>query len=192
MLVKYARISTASQNFHIQVDALEKAGCEKIFKDTASGAVLERIVLKEALEFLRPEDTLVVWRLDRLARSLKQLIDLINDFKCQNIEFKSIVEAIDTTSPVGQFFFHVTGAFAELERNLMRERTEAGLQAARARGRKGGRPKAINEKTFKIALQLYEEKKVSVSDMCKSLGIAKRTFYRYLEQHKGVTDKPNI
>ncbi len=183
MLIGYARISTVDQNFDLQLDALDKAGCEKIFKDTASGSLSNRKVLAETLEYLRSGDTLVVWRLDRLGRSLKKLIELTNVLNERAVGFKSVVESIDTTTPTGQFFFHITGAFAELERNLIRERTRAGLEAARARGRKGGRPKAIDPKTFEIALQLYNEKNISVGDMCKRLGIVKRTFYRHLERH---------
>ncbi len=184
MLVGYARISTVDQNFDLQLDALKNTGCEKIFQDTASGSISNRAVLNEVIEYLRPGDTLVVWRLDRLGRSLKKLIDLTNELSIREIGFKSVIESIDTTTPTGQFFFHITGAFAELERNLIRERTQAGLKAARARGRNGGRPKAIDPKTFEIALQLYNEKNISVGDMCKRLGIVKRTFYRHLEKHK--------
>jgi DNA invertase Pin-like site-specific DNA recombinase len=184
MLIGYARISTAEQNFELQIDALEAAKCKKIFKDTAGGAKKDRKILQEALEYLREGDTLVVWRLDRLGRSLKQLIELMNEFQERGICFKSMVESIDTTTPMGKFFFHITGAFAELERNLIRERTNAGLKAARARGRKGGRPKAIAPETFDMALQLYNERKTPVESICKHLGIARRTFYRYLSQYK--------
>ncbi len=183
MLIGYARISTIDQNFDLQVDALKKVGCGKIFQDTASGSISDRKVLNETIEYLRSGDTLVVWRLDRLGRSLKKLIEFTNELNERKIGFKSIVESIDTTTTTGRFFFHVTGAFAELERNLIRERTKAGLDAARARGRKGGRPTAIDSKTFEIALQLYNDKKISVGDMCQRLGIVKRTFYRHLEKH---------
>ena len=183
MFVGYARISTAEQNFDLQMDALEKAGCEKIFKETVSGGKTERKALSDALEYVRRGDTLVVWRLDRLGRSLKHLIEVINDLHERKVSFKSLVDAIDTLTPTGQFFFHVTGAFAELERNLIRERTRAGLKAARARGRNGGRPKAIDPKTFNMALEIYNSKKTTVGEMCQRLGIAKRTFYRHLELH---------
>ena len=189
MLVGYARISTAEQNFELQIDALETAGCEKIFKDTAGGAKKDRKILQEALEYLREGDTLVVWRLDRLGRSLKQLIELMNEFQERVICFKSLVESIDTTTPMGKFFFHITGAFAELERNLIRERTNAGLKAARARGRKGGRPRAISPKTFDMALQLYNEKKTPVGEICEEFGIVRRTFYRYLSEHNEKESK---
>jgi len=184
MLVGYARISTPEQSFDLQIDALEKAGCKKIFKETVSGAKTERRALNDALEYARKDDTLVVWRLDRLGRSLMHLIEVVNGLHEQKIGFKSLVDAIDTQTATGQFFFHITGAFAELERNLIRERTRAGLKAARARGRSGGRPKAIDPKTFQMALEIYNSKTTTVGKMCKRLGIAKRTFYRHLELHK--------
>ncbi|MGD8649895.1 MAG: recombinase family protein [Desulfobacterales bacterium] len=183
MLVGYARISTPEQSFDLQIDALEKAGCKKIliFKETVSGAKTKRKALNDALEYVRKDDTLVVWRLDRLGRSLMHLIEVVNDLHERKIGFKSLVDAIDTQTATGQFFFHVTGAFAELERNLIRERTRAGLKAARARSRSGGRPKAIDPKTFQMALEIYNSKTTTVGEMCKRLGIAKRTFYRHLE-----------
>ena len=183
MLVGYARISTPEQSFDLQIDALEKAGCKKIFKETVSGAKTERRALNDALEYVRKDDTLVVWRLDRLGRSLMHLIEVVNGLHERKIGFKSLVDAIDTQTATGQFFFHITGAFAELERNLIRERTRAGLKAARARGRSGGRPKAIDPKTFQMALEIYNSKTTTVGKMCKRLGIAKRTFYRHLELH---------
>ncbi len=186
MLIGYARVSTNEQNFDLQLDALKKAGCEKIFQDAASGTKSERKGLAEALEYARDGDTLVVWRLDRLGRSLGQLIELTNGLQARKVSFKSLVEAIDTTTTTGQFFFHVTGAFAELERNLIRERTKAGLESARARGRKGGRPKAIDSDGFAMALELYVSNKNSVESISKQLGIAKRTLYRYLERHKAA------
>ena len=184
MLVGYARVSTSDQNFALQLDALKASGCEKIFQDAASGSIAQRQGLNDALEYLREGDILVVWRLDRLGRSLRNLIDFMNKLYERKVGFKSLVDSIDTLTATGQFFFHVTGAFAELERNLIRERTMAGLKAARSRGRKGGRPKAIDQRTFDMALKLYEDKNNPVGDICKRLGIARRTFYRYVEQHK--------
>lgn len=184
MFVGYARVSTLDQNPDMQEQALERHGCEKIFTEKASGGDNERAVLQETLSYLRPGDTLVVWRLDRLGRSLKKLIDLVNDLKERQVSFKSIEESIDTTSSTGQFFFHITGAFAELERNLIRERTMAGIVNARARGRNGGRPKAIDDETFNMALTLYEEKRTTVGQICDKLDISKRSFYRYLKNHK--------
>lgn len=146
MLIGYARVSTADQTLALQKDALEKAGCERIFTDTASGAKAERIGLDEAIDHLREGDTLVVWRLDRLGRSLKHLIETITALNNRKIGFKSITEAIDTTTSGGKLIFHIFGALAEFERDIIRERTQAGLTAARARGRNGGRPRALTPK----------------------------------------------
>ena len=184
MLIGYARVSTEDQNLDGQIDRLKEIGCEKIFKEHASGVNKDRKELARALEILRKGDTFVVDRLDRLGRSIKQLIEFVNDLEKKGIQFLSAREDINTSTPTGKFFFHVTAAFAELERNLIKERTKVGLAAARARGRKGGRKRVIDDKTFQIALQLYEENKTPVTDICKSLGIAKRTFYRYLDEHK--------
>jgi DNA invertase Pin-like site-specific DNA recombinase len=184
MLIGYARVSTQDQNLDLQVEALNKIGCEKIFEEIVSGIKTDRQNLNEALSYLRPGDSLVVWRLDRLGRTLKQLIELINTLKEREIGFVSITEAIDTTTPTGQFFFHITAAFAELERDLIRERTKAGLASARARGRKGGRPKAIDSEAFQMALILYNEKKTTVANISKQFNISKRTFYRYLEDYR--------
>src|SRR5437868_15191816 len=144
MLIGYARVSTTDQTLDLQKDALEKIGCSKIFTDTASGAKAERKGLEEALDYVREGDTLVVWRLDRLGRSLKHLIETITTLNNRNIGFKSITENIDTTTSGGKLIFHIFGALAEFERDIIRERTKAGLAAARARGRTGGRPKAKN------------------------------------------------
>ena len=189
MLIGYARVSTQDQNLDLQVEALQKSGCDKIYKEIVSGCKADRRTLTEAFSYLRSGDILVVWRLDRLGRSLKQLIELINALKEREIGFKSIIEAIDTTTPTGQFFFHITGAFAELERDLIRERTKAGLASARARGRKGGRPKAIDAEAFQMALVLYNEKNTTVANISKQFNISKRTFYRYLEKNRVRTEK---
>src|SRR5947209_10319726 len=141
MLIGYARVSTADQTLNLQKDALEKIGCSKIFTDIISGSTTERKGLDEALEYVREGDTLVVWRLDRLGRTLKHLIETITDLNKRNIGFKSITENIDTTTSTGKLIFHIFGSLAEFERDLIRERTKAGLHAARARGRRGGRPK---------------------------------------------------
>src|ERR671937_2705065 len=141
MLVGYARVSTNEQTLDLQKDALEKVDCTKIFTDTASGAKAERKGLEEALEYVREGDTLVVWRLDRLGRSLKHLIETISQLDTRKIGFKSLTENIDTTTSGGKLIFHIFGALAEFERNLIRERTQAGLIAARIRGKHGGRPR---------------------------------------------------
>ena len=140
MLIGYARVSTHDQTVHLQQDALEKIGCVKIFTDTATGSSFERKGLDEALSYVRDGDTLVVWRLDRLGRSLRHLIDTVTRLNERNIGFKSITEQIDTTTPGGKLIFHIFGALAEFERDLIRERTQAGLTAARARGRGAGSP----------------------------------------------------
>ena len=184
MRIGYARVSTPDQSLALQLEALQQSGCLKIFQEVASGAQAERQALSAALDYMRPGDTLVVWRLDRLGRSLGQLIVLIHTLHQQQMGFQSVVEAIDTTTATGQFFFQITGAFAELERNLMRERTLAGLASARRRGRKGGRRKTIDPKTFAMALQLYEARTSSVRHICARLGIARRTFYRDLAAHR--------
>jgi DNA invertase Pin-like site-specific DNA recombinase len=143
MMIGYARVSTTDQTLDLQLDALKKAGCTKIFTDTASGAKTERKGLDEAISYVRAGDTIAVWRLDRLGRSLQHLIETISKLDAQNIGFKSLTENIDTTTSGGKLIFHIFGALAEFERNLIRERTSAGLIAARERGRKGGRPKAL-------------------------------------------------
>lgn len=181
MLIGYARVSTADQILDLQLDALKKLGCEKIFEDIASGGQSQRKGLEAALDYVRKGDSLVVWRLDRLGRSLSQLITLLNDLSLREVGFQSVVEAIDTTTPAGKFFFQVTGAFAELERNLIRERTRAGLNAARARGRNGGRPKALEADQAKMALQLYKSQQIPVGKICDQFKVSPRTLYRYLK-----------
>src|SRR6266436_3597161 len=179
MLIGYARVSTQDQTLNLQKDALEKIGCIKIFTDTASGASTERKGLDEALAYVREGDTLVVWRLDRLGRSLKHLIETITNLNNRKIGFKSIQENIDTTTSGGKLIFHIFGALAEFERDIIRERTKAGLQAARARGRLGGRSKALTNKKQSIAQALYEYKNYSITDICKTLKISRATLYRY-------------
>ena len=183
MQIGYARVSTPDQSFTLQCDALEHSGCTKVFQEVASGAKTARPALTAALEYMRAGDTLVVWRLDRLGRSLGPLIAFMQSLQSRQIGFHSLVEAIDTTTATGQFFFQITGAFAELERSLMRERTLAGLASARRRGRHGGRPKVIDPHTFAMALQLYQAQTSSVQSICTCLGMARRTFYRYLAAH---------
>jgi DNA invertase Pin-like site-specific DNA recombinase len=180
MLIGYARVSTADQTLDLQKDALNKAGCERIFTDTASGAKAERIGLDEALSYVRKGDTLVVWRLDRLGRSLPHLIETITGLANRGVGFKSITEAIDTTTSGGKLIFHIFGALAEFERDIIRERTQAGLTAARARGRKGGRPKKLNPRKLEIAKALYNNRKTTVDDICRTLNISRATLYRYI------------
>jgi DNA invertase Pin-like site-specific DNA recombinase len=180
MLIGYARISTNDQNLDLQLDALDRAGCEKVFTDTLSGATAARPGLDEALSHLRNGDTLVVWKLDRLGRSLRHLIDTIQALNDRGIGFKSLQESIDTTTPGGKLVFHVFGALAEFERDLIRERTNAGLKAARARGRKGGRPKKLDEKKSQQARTLSKDNSISISEICKTLKISRSTLYRYV------------
>ena len=181
MLVGYARVSTHEQNLDLQKDALKAAGCEKIFVDQVSGAASARPGIDEAMAFLRSGDTLVVWRLDRLGRSLKDLIRLVGELEDKNIHFRSLEESIDTSNSTGRLVFHIFGALAEFERNLIRERTSAGLAAARARGRKGGRPKALNQKERERAVRLYNERKNTVKEICRIMKISKTTLYSYLK-----------
>src|SRR5512135_3439809 len=173
MLIGYARVSTADQTLDLQKDALEKAGCTKIFTDTASGAKGERTGLDEALNYVRAGDTIVVWRLDRLGRSLKHLIETITGLNDRKIGFKSITENIDTTTSGGKLIFHIFGALAEFERDIIRERTQAGLNAARARGRKGGRPKKLTLKTVEQAKTLYNSQKDSIDEICRTLHVSR-------------------
>ena len=168
MLIGYARVSTQDQTLNLQRDALENIGCSKIFSDTASGAATERKGLAEALEYVREGDSLVVWKLDRLGRSLKHLIETITKLNNRNIGFRSITENIDTTTSGGKLVFHIFGALAEFERDIIRERTNAGLQAARAKGRQGGRPKAKTLDTPKkvaLAQSLYDDKNNTIDEI---------------------------
>jgi DNA invertase Pin-like site-specific DNA recombinase len=181
MLIGYARVSTYEQTLNLQQDALTKAGCTKIFTDTASGAKSERKGLEEALNYVRKGDTLVVWRLDRLGRSLPHLISTMTDLVERGIGFKSLTENIDTTTSGGKLIFHIFGALAEFERNLISERTTAGLTAARARGRIGGRPKALTPRQIQIAQALYDDPKNSIKEICRTLKISKATFYRHVK-----------
>jgi DNA invertase Pin-like site-specific DNA recombinase len=184
MLIGYARVSTSEQTLNLQNDALEKIGCSKIFTDTASGAKAERTGLNEALEYVREGDTLVVWRLDRLGRSLKHLIETITGLNNRKVGFKSITESINTTTSGGKLIFHIFGALAEFERDIIRERTRAGLLAARARGRKGGRPKLLTGKKLGMAQELYNNRNNSIREICKTLNISRATLYRYIQVPK--------
>ncbi len=181
MLIGYARVSTLEQTLALQQDALTQAGCERLFTDTASGSLAERPGLDEALDFARPGDTLVVWRLDRLGRSLRHLIDTVAVLQQRGIGFRSLQEQIDTTTSGGKLVFHVFGALAEFERDLIRERTQAGLLAARARGRLGGRPRALDPRKVQIAQALYRDKTNAIVDICRTLRVSRATLYRYVK-----------
>jgi DNA invertase Pin-like site-specific DNA recombinase len=178
MLIGYARVSTLDQNLDLQEDALKRAGCERLHTDTLSGAKAQRPGLDGCLKDLRRGDTLVVWKLDRLGRSLPHLIETVKALEERGIGFKSLQENIDTTTPGGKLVFHVFAALAEFERDLIRERTNAGLQAARSRGRTGGRPVKLDEKKRVLAQTLYADHNVSIKDICKTLGISRATLYR--------------
>ena len=182
MLIGYARVSTHDQNLDLQKDALKSAGCEKIFVDELSGVAAARPGLRQAVDNLRAGDVLVVWRLDRLGRSLGNLIELVGALEEKKVGFRSIQEAMDTLSSGGKLIFHMFGALAEFERNVIRERTQAGLASARARGRTGGRPKRLDDKKRKLAVQLYRERKHPIGEICQMLEISKPTLYRYVKE----------
>ncbi|MBA3468421.1 MAG: recombinase family protein [Herpetosiphonaceae bacterium] len=186
MLLGYARVSTDDQHLTLQHDALNQAGCDQLFDDYGSGATADRAGLRRLLAYARAGDTIVVWRLDRLSRSLKDLIDMVTVLEGKGIGLKSLHESIDTTSSSGKLIFHIFGALAEFERTLIRERTQAGLQAARARGRTGGRPKALSPDQQALAVKLYDEKQHTVAQICRMLGISKPTLYKYLAAGKGT------
>ena len=185
MLIGYARVSTDDQNLALQRDALAAAGCEKVYEDRISGAKAERPGLALALEVARAGDTLVVWRLDRLGRSLKDLIALAEGLDKRGVGLKSLKEALDTTSSGGRLVFHMFGALAEFERDLIRERTRAGLTSARARGRLGGRPKRLTPEKRRLAVQLYRAREHSIAEICRLMGISKPTLYSYLAEAGG-------
>lgn len=180
MLVGYARVSTQDQDPALQLDALEAAGCEKVFTEKASGAQRERPQLQAALDYMRDGDTLVIWKLDRLARSLKQLIETVEALAARGIGLRSLTEAIDTTTSGGKLIFHIFGALAEFERGVIRERTRAGLDAARARGRKGGRPPALSPDDLAAAKALLRDPTISVEDIARRLGVVPSTLYRHI------------
>lgn len=185
MKIGYARISTLEQNLDFQIDALKAAGCEKIITDKISGSAQERPGLKKLKEdLLREGDTLVVWRLDRLGRSLKNLIEWVQELKSKGVQFQSLTENIDTSTSTGELIFHIFGSLAQFERNLIRERTLSGLTAARARGRMGGRPLKLKLEQRKLALELYSDKRRSIGEICEILGVGKTTLYRYLSRNR--------
>ncbi len=184
MLIGYARVSMHGQNIDLQTDSLKHAGCEKIFSDQITGTKEKRPGLDRALNILRKGDVLVVWRLDRLGRSLRHLIDSVRMLEEKEIGFKSIRENIDTSTSGGRLVFHIFGALAEFERGIILERTMAGLSAARARGRMGGRPKALDSDKRELALKLYREKTHPVNHICKIMGISKTSLYRYINCEK--------
>jgi DNA invertase Pin-like site-specific DNA recombinase len=177
--VSYPRVSTTDQHLDLQTDALRSAGCERLFTDTVSGAKIDRLGLAAALSMFRPGDTLVIWKLGRLGRSLPLLGETVRDLVACGVGFKSLQESIDTTTSGGKLIFHIFASLAEFERDLIRERTHAGLSAARARGRIGGRPKGVDTKKQKAALALKKDGTHSVREICAIVGISRNTYYKY-------------
>lgn len=188
MKIGYARVSTHDQDLSLQLDALQQNGCEKIFEEKVTGTTKERPQLQQLLDQLRPEDIVVIWKLDRLARSLQDLVSLVNQIRDKGASLQSLNDQIDTTSAQGKFTFHIFAALSEFERDIISERTKAGLAAARARGRKGGRPKGLSRKaqhTAVVAERLYLEGQLSVKEICEQLAISRGTLYKYL-RYQGV------
>ena len=186
MLIGYARVSTVDQNLDLQIDALKQAGCQKICSDKISGAKAERPGLEKVLELCRAQDTLVIWRLDRLGRSLKDLIQIAETLKAQSIGLKSLQEGIDTTTSTGRLMFHLFGAVAEFEKNLIKERSKAGLDAARSRGRLGGRPKSLDHNQQQLVVKLYNERQHTIAEICQMMEISKPTLYSYLASAQNI------
>lgn len=182
-LIGYARVSTLEQNLDGQIDALTQAGCSRIFTDHASGAKTMRPELDKAMDYLREGDTLVVWKLDRLGRSLPHLVEVIEDLDKRGIEFRSLTESIDTTTPGGRLVFHMAAAFAQFERDLIKERTRAGLAAARSQGRLGGRPRLMTPERLKTA-RAMQENGSSNAAIARVLGVSRSTVSRALNPNK--------
>jgi len=178
--IGYARVSTDDQDLSLQLDALENSGCKLIYKDRASGKNRQREELDYCLKALRTGDTLVVWRLDRLGRSLSDLVKIITELENRGIAFESLSEKIETHSATGKLMFHVFAALAEFERNVIRERTQAGLKAARARGRKGGRPRKLDDQQVREIKVLLRDPEIRVIDVAKRYGVSRATIYRHM------------
>jgi DNA invertase Pin-like site-specific DNA recombinase len=186
-LLGYARVSTLEQDPALQHDALTAAGCYRIYTDRASGSLEKRPELDKVLDQLRPGDTLVVWRLDRLGRSLRHLIDVVGELGERGVGFKSLTEAIDTTTAGGRLLFHVLASLAEFERQLIRERTIAGLSAARARGRNGGRPSKMTPEKLRVAREMYDSKEHTLEVIARTVGVGRITLYRHLSASARTT-----
>ena len=166
----------------LQIDALKKVDCERIFQEKITGTKIKRPQLQEAIDYARANDILVVWKLDRLGRSLKDLLTIVNDLEKRQIGLKSLHENIDTTTPTGKLIFHIFASLAEFEKDIIRERTNAGLTAARIRGRRGGRPKMLNKKQIEVLKKLYYDRNTTVVDITKIFKISKKTLYNYLNE----------
>lgn len=183
--IGYARVSTDDQTLDLQLDALQASGCDVVYQEKASGKNKERLELEHCIKALRPGDVLVVWRLDRLGRSLRDLVQIVTSLEDRQVGFESLTEKIDTTSATGKLTFHVFAALAEFERNIIRERTRAGLQAARARGRKGGRSPVLTEKQIREVRVLMADSQVSVTDVAKRYGVSRTTLYNVYKRKVG-------
>lgn len=179
----YARVSTKDQHLELQLDALNKHGVEKVFQEKMTGTKKERPQLDEMLKYLRPGDTVVAWKLDRIGRSMRHLMELVDYFKENDIQFVSLHENIDTTTPTGKLMFNLMASLAEFERDMIAERTRSGLEAARARGRKGGRPSTPADKV-KLALKMYDSKEYSIPEITDATGVSKATLYRAINKRK--------
>ena len=184
MKIGYARVSTADQHLRMQEDALKSAGCEEVFHDVISGVTTERPGLDKALAYLRDGDTLVIWRLDRLGRSIQHLIHTVKSLQERRIGLHSLQENIDTSTSGGKLVFHIFSALAEFERDLLRERTQAGLKAARVRGKMGGRPPLLDNRQINRMVEMYDEQKNTVAEICKIYDISRPSFYNYLKKKR--------
>jgi DNA invertase Pin-like site-specific DNA recombinase len=192
MLIGYARVSTEEQDTALQRDALSAAGCERLFEETASGSRIDRVQLQAALEFARSGDTIVVWKLDRLARSLSQLIQTVEGLERRGVGMRSLTETIDSTTAGGKLIFHIFGALAEFERGVIRERTREGLLAARRRGRFGGRPRSLSDADIGIARTLLADPTVPVAEIARRLNVSPATFYRHLRGGRSGSSPPTM
>lgn len=182
MFIGYARVSTGEQRLDLQIDALKAHGCGRIFSDQMSGGRGDRPGLQEAQSHLRPGDALVVWKLDRVGRTVRQLVEFVAELQNRDVQFVSLTDGIDTATSAGRFFFHVMAALAEMERDLARERTKAGLQAAKARGRLGGRPAKLTAQQLRHAARLLKDPETTGAEVAQTLGVARSTLYRSLER----------
>lgn len=192
MIIGYARVSTNDQNPELQVDALKKAGAEQIFQEKFTGTLRERPELSQCLRTFRQGDVLIVWKLDRLARSLKDLVEIVQDLQDRGIGFKSLTESIDTTSSGGRLVFHIFGALAEFERDLIRERTMAGLEAARARGRKGGRKPSLSKTDTQKAAAMLLDPKITKTEVAQHFGVSRTTLNASLARLKKASVNSSI
>jgi hypothetical protein len=190
MNIGYARVSTLDQNLDLQIDALTKIGCDKIFQEKITGTKSDRPKLLEAINYARAGDVIVVWKLDRLGRSLKHLLSLTSDLEKRQIGLRSLHENIDTTTPTGKLVFHIFASLTEFEKDIIRERTKAGLEAARSRGRTGGRPRKLTPKQQDMLQKLYADKTTTIDEITKLLGISKKTLYNYLNTNSPESTQP--